>query len=204
MKSTKKNYVVTIILALLSGAIYALSRINEDKLRNMVVVGDSISANRTDGWQQHVSNYLSWPIEKNLSKVGYRTEQMKLSLVQHLIANEAPDVIFIYGGVNDIFAGRTASSALKNIQDMVDTSLDHGVNRVYVVAGYDFTKINNAQNAARTLALQKSIEGKIKGAKVIPIWMGIKGKYSRDGIHLTNEGQREFSTHVIKSIRNAK
>lgn len=186
--------------------------------KSVLFVGDSITANEYNNkpisivYSQQIKNKLK---DKGiwvdvLASVGKTTSWMLQNLPQKLNSRKYGRV-YIYGGINDIFAGLSKEKAYSNIQKMVDLINKNGA-EAYVIIGYDANKIMSKLKTTKLLPTQKSIynvkskyiefqdnlEKNIKNAHFVE--KIDLGERTTDGVHPTAEGQKIIAEKVLETI----
>lgn len=207
MKLELTEYQVKKILELLSE--------EEDNKINVMFVGDSLSAGPGNTW-----NYLlekehpNWEVT-HVVKGGMKTDWMLKNMLPKL-KEKKYDKVFIYGGTNDSFwVNLPLSSAVSNIQKMVDAVNNQG-GTAYVFLGYEANSVMTDQalkptkycdkpcmkkGRDRTSKLQKDLESQITGAVIIPTIEG-NSKWTSDGIHPGGSQHQLMKNHVSGYISN--
>ena len=179
---------------------------NKDTARKIVFIGDSLTCYK-GGWQSTVAKGMDMKFD-NLSKGGKRTKWMLSTLQSYLEKNEYHSTLIIYGGINDSFAMTSEIETLNNIQTMVDIGNQYEM-EVIVIVGYNPDKVNRntTYDEATTLRcrnryikLQKKIQERITGCRIVPMENTIDRTDSDDGIHLKASGHRKFAKWVLKNI----
>jgi len=185
-------------------------------------IGDSQMANFTaSGWQnQMIREYgmklLPVPMNNgtgasknsNLAQVGKTTTWMKNILSKFYSTwLFRPDILFIYGGGNDISNGISPESVVKNTQDMVDLARKYGTKHIYVIPGYRSSKVSlkakaiSESDAQLRDSYKQMLTTQIKGATVLPIWEQADSTYSSDGLHISDQAKlKQFSDFISKAI----
>ena len=179
------------------------------KGKKIVFIGDSLTAGIGWGWQSVMAKIYGF-VEVNLASVGKRTDWMLITLERYLTTNSC-DAIFIYGGANDAYSAVSNTSALSNVQKMVDLGVAKNI-KVYVVLGYDPMKVSYGRvkptsyvptqvgmNALTSKYAQQQILFKsVKNAQIIPVWTNCSKVDASDGLHLSASAQKRFAEYVGK------
>lgn len=174
--------------------------------RRILYVGDSLTC-YAGGWQSTVAKGLDMKFH-NLSKGGKRTKWMLSTLESYLKKNEFHSTLIIYGGINDSFAMTSETETLNNIQSMVDLGNLYEM-EVIVIVGYNPEKVNvrTTYNDATTtrcrnryIKLQKKIQERITGCRIVPMDNTVNRSDSDDGIHLKASGHKKFAKHVLNEL----
>jgi lysophospholipase L1-like esterase len=199
------------------------SKIKNKNPKKILIVGDSQSAIESPNGTKISYTYPNLLQSKLKDKgvtidvvaqVGKTTDWMKKNLPAKL-KNKKYDRVIIYGGGNDASnSSIKLDNVVKNIQEMVDMSIESGadafVNLGYKVQG-DFGNykimpltpyIKEREKwiplVERRKELQKLISQKIKNATIIPTY-DLQSKTS-DGIHPTSSGHKIVADKIYDSI----
>jgi hypothetical protein len=174
--------------------------------RRILYVGDSLTC-YAGGWQSTVAKGLDMKFH-NLSKGGKRTKWMLSTLESYLKKNEFHSTLIIYGGINDSFAMTSETETLNNIQSMVDLGNLYEM-EVIVIVGYNPEKVNvrttyddatTTRCRNRYIKLQKKIQERITGCRIVPMDNTVNRSDSDDGIHLKASGHKKFAKHVLNEL----
>jgi hypothetical protein len=174
--------------------------------RRILYVGDSLTC-YAGGWQSTVAKGLDMKFH-NLSKGGKRTKWMLPTLESYLKKNEFHSTLIIYGGINDSFAMTSETETLNNIQSMVDLGNLYEM-EVIVIVGYNPEKVikNTVYDDATTtrcrnryIKLQKKIQERITGCRIVSMDNTVDRSDSDDGIHLKASGHKKFAKHVLNEL----
>ena len=178
----------------------------QDTYRRILFIGDSLTCYK-GGWQSTVAKGMDMKYH-NLSKGGKRTKWMLSTLNSYLKNNEFHSTLIIYGGINDSFAMTSETETLNNIQSMVDLGNLYEM-EVIVIVGYNPDKVNvrttyddvtTARCRNRYIKLQKKIQERITGCRIVPMENTIDRSDSDDGIHLKASGHKKFAKWVLSNI----
>ncbi len=174
--------------------------------RRILYVGDSLTC-YAGGWQSTVAKGLDMKFH-NLSQGGKRTKWMLSTLETYLKKNEFHSTLIIYGGINDSFAMTSETETLNNIQSMVDLGNLYEM-EVIVIVGYNPEKVNvrttyddatTTRCRNRYIKLQKKIQERITGCRIVPMDNTVDRSDSDDGIHLKASGHKKFAKHVLNEL----
>ena len=172
----------------------------------ILFVGDSLSC-YANGWQHTVAKGMGMGYV-NISKGGKRTDWMLKTLRNYLENGPHHNTLIIYGGINDSFASTKESTTINNLQSMVDLGNLYEM-EVIVIVGYDPNRVikktvyNDSVTKVcrdRYVKLQKKIQERLLGCKVIPMDTTVNYSDSGDGIHLKSSGHKKFSNWVLKNL----
>jgi lysophospholipase L1-like esterase len=116
--------------------IISLLKESTNKKLNVLFVGDSLSAGQGYTW-----NYLldkkhksDWNTTHRV-KGGEITEWM-VNQVRDELQKKHYDMVFVYGGTNDMFSAISVNSALSNLKKIIDMVAEQG-GKTYIYSGYD-------------------------------------------------------------------
>jgi lysophospholipase L1-like esterase len=174
--------------------------------RKILFVGDSLTCYK-GGWQSTVAKGMDMKFD-NISKGGKRTKWMLETLEDYLVKNEYHSTLIIYGGINDSFSSVKEEETIKNIQEMVNMGNQLEM-EVIVIVGYNPEKVikNTVYDEATTIRcrnryikLQKKIQERITGCRIVPMDNTVDRSDSDDGIHLRASGHKKFSNWVLKNL----
>jgi lysophospholipase L1-like esterase len=174
--------------------------------RRILYVGDSLTC-YSGGWQSTVAKGMDMKFH-NISKGGKRTKWMLSTLQSYLKTSEFHSTLIIYGGINDSFAMTSEAETLNNIQSMVNLGQQYEM-EVIVIVGYNPEKVNvrttyddatTTRCRNRYIKLQKKIQERIVGCRIVPMENTIDRSDSDDGIHLKASGHKKFAKWVLSNI----
>lgn len=174
--------------------------------RRIIFVGDSLTC-YSGGWQSTVAKGMDMKFD-NISKGGKRTKWMLSTLQSYLKKNDFHSTLIIYGGINDSFAMTSETETLNNIQSMVDLGNLYEM-EVIVIVGYNPNKVNvrttyddatTTRCRNRYIKLQKKIQERISGCRIVPMDNTIDRSDSDDGIHLKSSAHKKFAKWVLSYV----
>jgi lysophospholipase L1-like esterase len=174
--------------------------------RKILFVGDSLTCYQ-GGWQSTVAKGLDMKFD-NISKGGKRTKWMLSTLQSYLERNEFHSTLIIYGGINDSFAMTSETETINNIQSMVNLGQRYEM-EVIVIVGYNPEKVNvrttydeatTTRCRNRYIKLQKKIQERIVGCRIVSMDNTVDRSDSDDGIHLRASGHKKFAKHVLNQL----
>jgi len=138
------RFTLIVISAFSVGVLYALGK-SPKKFnplgKKAIFVGDSHTAGFGWGWQDALAKKYGFTIQQNLSKGGYRTDQLLPILQDYLKTAKGAEILFIYAGANDNFSLVQNQKATQNVQKMVDAGRNAGIDNIYVISGYRSSKV---------------------------------------------------------------
>lgn len=187
-------------------SLFLLLLVPSKKDVRILYVGDSLTC-YSNGWQHTVAKGMGMGYV-NISKGGKRTDWMLKTLRNYLENGPHHNTLIIYGGINDSFASTKESTTINNIQSMVDLGNLHDM-EVIVIVGYDPNKVikktvydehTTKVCRDRYVKLQKKIQERVLGCRIIPMDTTVTYQDSGDGIHLKSSGHRKFSNWVLKNL----
>lgn len=187
-------------------SLFLLLLVPSKKDVRILYIGDSLTC-YSNGWQHTVAKGMGMGYV-NISKGGKRTDWMLKTLRNYLENGPHHNTLIIYGGINDSFASTKESTTINNLQSMVDLGNLHDM-EVIVIVGYDPNKVikktvydNNTTKICRDryVKLQKKIQERLIGCKIIPMDTTVTYQDSGDGIHLKSSGHKKFSNWVLNNL----
>lgn len=203
-----KSFNLILISAFAVGVLYALGKTSK-KLnplgKKAVFIGDSHTAGFGWGWQDTLAKKYGFTVQKNLSKGGYRTDQLLPILENYLKTAPKADILFIYAGANDNFSLVQNQKATENVQKMVNAGRNAGIDNIYVISGYRSSKViydlkRYGNYIAKSDAYKEGLSKNIKNAVVVPIWEEADYKMSTDSLHLIQSAQTKFANYIGSQI----
>lgn len=191
--------------------------INEDNnQKNVMFVGDSNSAGPGWTWNYQLEKeHPDWNVT-HITQVGKRTDWM-LDRLTNELTKKKYDLVFIYGGMNDISSGFKSETPINNIQKMVNEVVNQG-GKAIVLTGFDQqtvfnpTKIKPTANCGRKcyeqvkqkrIDYQKKLEQSITNATIIPKLVGDE-TWATDGIHVGPSKHKLMKDLVTKNLSQGK
>ena len=172
----------------------------------ILFIGDSLTC-YANGWQHTVAKGMGMGYV-NISKGGKRTDWMLKTLRNYLENGLHHNTLVIYGGINDSFASTKESTTINNLQTMVNLGNLYEM-EVIVIVGYDPNRVikktvyNDSVTKVcrnRYVKLQKKMQERLIGCKIIPMDTTVNYSDSGDGIHLKSSGHKKFSNWVLKNL----
>jgi lysophospholipase L1-like esterase len=197
----KMKQILIPAIAIGLGIFLASSRKINAKGMNVLFVGDSHTAGFGWGWQNKLAlKYGFNPI--NISIGGASLPTMFNAMKKYYAGVKSVPLVFIYGGANDIYNGKTISETIQDLQEMVDFARSKGSD-VIVICGFRSAVISANKNKTFVQNYDKFKEylpSKISNAKVIPIWEDGVSTDSPDGFHLNADAQSRFADYIGDKI----
>jgi len=149
-----------------------------------------------------VGKKYGFTIQQNLSKGGYRTDQLLPILQDYLKTAKGAEILFIYAGANDNFSLVQNQKATQNVQKMVDAGRNAGIDNIYVISGYRSSKViydlkRYGDYIEKSDAYKEGLAKNIKNAVVVPIWEEADYKMSTDSLHLIQSAQKKFADYIF-------
>jgi lysophospholipase L1-like esterase len=185
---------------------------NDEQKLNVMFVGDSHSAGKGYTWNYLLEkDHPNWKVT-HVVKGGMRTDWMLTNMSAEL-KKKKYDLVFIYGGTNDVMSPLKIDTPISNIQKMVDLVNEQG-GKAIVVLGfdqegmYDYTKVKPTRYCDREcfknfgpkrVEYQQKLGQSISNAKIIPKLEADKS-WSTDGIHATASKHGNMKDHVEKYL----
>jgi hypothetical protein len=195
---------------------FLFNLITEDDNRikqNVMFVGDSNSAGQGWTWNYLLAkDHPEWNVTYVVG-VGKRTDWMLQNMTSEL-QKKKYDLVFIYGGGNDISSSIKKDVPISNIQKMVDEVNEQG-GKAVVVLGFDqegildLTKIKPedkksfAEHKPKRVEYQKRLGESIKNATVVPT-LDADNSWTNDGIHAIPSKHMVLKDYVENYIKDIK
>jgi lysophospholipase L1-like esterase len=171
------------------------------KNKTALFIGDSHTANHTNGWQKVLSNKVGFNMI-NVSILGKTTYWMLNQA--HLRLNNKIDYCFVYGGANDMYTSSiTPKEAVNNIKGIARMCNGLGIKCV-VITGFDPIKCTRTPNKSYaskyTVFQQLLLTEYIEFAQVIDTRV-IARTECWDGLcHMNPTGHKKIADKVIKDL----
>jgi len=209
----------------LKSLVNVITEASDDK-KNVMFVGDSLSAGPNWTWNYKLSEkYPDWK-STHIAKVGITTNTMK-GLLENELKNKKYDIVFIWGGTNDMFSNINEDNAYDNLKEMARMVKNQG-GKTFILSGYDVPsvmtdeKLKKLYESGKTLCdslgcllkgkrklinLQDLIERGIPNAKVIKK-ISDDNLSSTDGIHLGSNSNtiiaNKVANYLLGKLENEK
>jgi len=183
---------------------------------NVMFVGDSHSAGPGWTWNYLIAkDHPEWDVTQ-LAVGGKRTDWM-LQNLQTKLKEKKYDLVFIYGGANDVMSPQPISTPISNIQKMVDLVNGQG-GKAIVLVGFDSESIFNPEKVATTkycdrecmigfkpkrVKYQADLPNSITGAIIIPKLVG-DISWSNDGVHVGSAQHKLMKDQVYNNMGDVK
>lgn len=187
------------------------TKTNTDKNNKpkILIVGDSITVDNGYTWSSLFKKAKTDAEVEILAIGGKQLITWMGPQLQAKLAANSYNKVYIYGGVNDAYSGRTASAILNALQLMVNLVVSKG-GQAIVVTGYD-AEIDMGDNSTKPTKLVKTKEemekllaeyrsyqksiNTIRNATIVPkISIGILA----DGFHPTGNQPKKLYEHISK------
>lgn len=171
--------------------------------KSILFVGDSITAGVGFSYSYLLKNQLTDKTVDVLAKSSMQTSWM-LSNLMNQLATKKYDRVYIWGGVNDVFSGRTPESALANVQSMVDLVNVNG-GKAFVIVGYDSEKFmaNIASDKVavknKYIAYQNLLKTNIRNATIVDEFP-LDATMTTDSIHPNANAHKIIAAILYKNI----
>jgi lysophospholipase L1-like esterase len=188
----------------------------DDGKINVMFVGDSHSAGPGWTWNYLIAkDHPEWDVTQ-LAVGGKRTDWM-LQNLQTKLKEKKYDLVFIYGGANDVMSPQPISTPISNIQKMVDLVNGQG-GKAIVLVGFDSESIFNPEKVATTkycdrecmigfkpkrVKYQADLPNSITGAIIIPKLVG-DISWSNDGVHVGSAQHKLMKDQVYSNMGDVK
>ena len=188
----------------------------DDGKINFMFVGDSHSAGPGWTWNYLIAkDHPEWDVTQ-LAVGGKRTDWM-LQNLQTKLKEKKYDLVFIYGGANDVMSPQPITTPISNIQKMVDLVNGQG-GKAIVLVGFDSESIFNPEKVATTkycdrecmigfkpkrVKYQADLPNSITGAIIIPKLVG-DISWSNDGVHVGSAQHKLMKDQVYSNMGDVK
>lgn len=171
------------------------------KNKTALFIGDSHTANHTNGWQKILSNKVGFNMI-NVSILGKTTYWMLEQA--HLKLNNKIDYCFVYGGANDMYTERiTPRDAVDNIKGIAKICNGLGVKCV-VITGFNpitCTRTPNPRYAYRYAEFQRLLLTEHIGFAQVIDTRVVARTDCWDGLcHMNPKGHKKIAEKVIKDL----
>ena len=174
-------------IALGVGAAYAAFYLRKIRAKGdrVTIVGDSLSL-LPGGWQDILAKKYGWTVN-NLSKVG---QTSAAALSRFKLVSDPGDIVFIFLGANDTYAGAIKTFTLDNIRQIQRIAKERGA-RTVIIPGYLSAKVTSSLQGKNYDKLKESMF--LLPGIVVPILRSVDPSDSTDGIHLNVKGQAKLA-----------
>jgi lysophospholipase L1-like esterase len=171
------------------------------KNKTALFIGDSHTANHTNGWQKVLSTKVGFNMI-NVSILGKTTYWMLEQA--HLKLNNKIDYCFVYGGANDMYTTSiSVKEAVNNIKGIAQMCNGLGVKCV-VITGFDPIKCTNTPNknyANKYSEFQKTLlNTNMEFAQVIDTRVVAKTDCWDGLCHMNPNGHKKIANKVISDL----
>ena len=189
-----------------------------EKQKNVLFVGDSLSTGDYT-WNKILAKiHPEWKVDY-LTKGGVQTKWM-LNELSDKLNDKKYDLVFIYGGTNDMFGSidkkpqdiykdKMINKALSNIQSMVNLINQSGAKAI-VFSGYDADEVMTKstkfcddlcmrKGRERMVEFQQALKN-ISNAEIIPI-VQADSSWTNDGIHPGGSGHQIMANFVDNFLK---
>ena len=183
---------------------------------NVMFVGDSHSAGNGWTWNYLIAkDHPEWDVTQ--LAVGGKTTKWMLENLTTKLNKKKYDLVFIYGGANDVMSPQPISTPIGNIQKMVDLVNGQG-GKAIVLTGFDSETIFNPEKVSTTrycdrecmigfkpkrVKYQADLPNSITGAIIIPKLVG-DISWSTDGVHVGSAQHKLMKDHVYSNMGDLK
>jgi lysophospholipase L1-like esterase len=170
------------------------------KGKTALFIGDSHTANHSNGWQIQLSKLVGFKMIN--ASVGGKTTYWMIDQAVYRI-NESVDYCFIYGGANDMWNGGVPQEAVDNIKSIARVCKGRGV-RCVVLTGFDAvkcTKTSNLKYPERYTEFQRLLMSQdMEGATVVDTRV-VDRKDCWDGLcHMAPSGHKKIAEKIVKDL----
>ena len=121
--------------------------------------------------------------------------------MKNFYAKNSVPLVFIYGGANDIFNGKSVDETFSEMQEMVNYAKSKG-SKVVVISGFRSSKVSVDKNKSfiKNYDLYKEKLPTLSNAIVVPILEEADKNDSPDGYHINALGQKKFAQYIGSKI----
>ena len=185
--------------------------------KNVLFIGDSLSNGVGYTWNYELAEkYPNWSV-KHITKAGESTSWMLNQLVAEL-SSKKYDLVFIYGGTNDMFSLVSIDQTLDNFKKMIDIVKRQG-GKTIIFTGYDAGKVMSKDNLIptnlcdincmlkgreRMIELQKKLQ-RLEDATIIPTYKkNADPSWSKDGIHVGRSIHSLMADYIYDYLENTE
>lgn len=172
-----------------------------DKKLNVLFVGDSLSSEPGFTWNYLLAKKHSDWDSTHIAQRGKITKWMKDEVSKEL-KNKKYDIVFVYGGTNDIFNGLGGNSAKSNLEKIIGMVADQG-GKTYIYSGYDAKSMSEKLGKKRDdmIKFQESLEN-LSGSNfiVIPPTPLNSNEFASDKSHITGGAHSKMANDVDSFI----
>ena len=178
--------------------------------KNVLFIGDSFSSTPGITWNYRLAaRHPEWDVT-HIAGMGRKTDWMLENLKSEL-KNKKYDLVFIWGGINDIFSEQDINKPLNNLSAMAIITI--GMNATPIIfSGYDIASVMTDDKLKPTPSCDKSCmlkskdnmikfqnilerNFKIPGGKVINRTYDSRIK-ANDGIHIGSDGHSAIAEYI--------
>lgn len=172
--------------------------------KTALFIGDSHSANHSNGWQIQVSNAVGFKMIN--ASVGGKTTYWMINQAVYKI-NDNIDYCFIYGGANDMYSNISPEDAIENIKGIARICKAHNT-KCIVLTGFDPIKCTRTPNVnypkKYSLFQKLLLTNGIDGATVIDTRV-VDRTDCWDGLcHMSPSGHAKIAKKVIEDLKLKK
>ena len=141
----------------------------------------------------------------NLGVNGDDTRGMNERMIPEVTPRE-PDHVIIWGGINDLFGGRTPIHVLENLEQMYMMARAQGIEPIACT----LTSVTYQEVIVSTIRELNSLirqyceENRIRLADLFRVMSNESGllleEYSSDGLHLNNDGNKRIAETIYSEV----
>ena len=119
------------------------------------------------------------------------------------VAIEKPEIVVIWGGINDLGAAKEPEQVMENITKLYDLCRETGATPVACTltpTRLTSTKIRRLNELIRAYASEKDLVLVDLFSGLVDVEGNLRQEYSDDGVHLTQAGYRRIAEIVLGAI----
>ena len=185
--------------------------------KNVLFLGDSLSNGVGYTWNYELAEkYPNWNV-KHITKGGETTNWMLSQLMAEL-SNKKYDLVFIYGGTNDMFSLITIDQVLDNFKRIIELVKRQG-GKTIIFTGYDAGKVMSKENLIptnlcdincmlkgreRMMELQKKLQRLDDAIVIPPFKKNADPSWASDGIHVGSSIHSMMGDYAYDFLENSQ
>jgi hypothetical protein len=180
---------------------------------SILIIGDSHSVDASFTYSSLIKNKFS---DVKIAAVGGKSTSWMLKTLSKELSKKRYDKVIIWGGANDMFSNTSISSAISNIQKMVDMVNDQD-GSAFVIVGFDqniFSKKGKYKSKYVTsaemdkmrekyISFQEQLPSSIRNATIIPSF-DIDNSHTSDNMHGDSSAHRQVFQIVTEYLPKTK
>lgn len=172
--------------------------------KTALFIGDSHTANHTNGWQIQVSKAVGFKMIN--ASVGGKTTYWMINQAVYQV-NDNIDYCFVYGGANDMYSHISPQAAVENIKGIARICREHNT-KCIVLTGFDpvkCTKTSNPNYAKKYAMFQRLLLTEDMDGAIIVDTRVVERTDCWDGLcHMSPSGHAKVAKKVIEDLKFKK